>query len=277
MPPDFYYSYEFERAKREVIELFLEPESESISPVGMLLGGQPASGKTKLIRFIRNNYAERFTIINGDEFREYHPRYEEIKKLHGLDAPTYTQKFSNAMVEAVKEECIRRRYNIIIEGTMRNPAVIENTAKELKKAGYRCEGHVLAIHCDDSTLGVFQRYEWDWKKTGSGRFSNLDIHDEAYRQIPVNLNTALQHGWLDRIVLYCRDNQQALRSFFSTDREEREKVDFISEFDKARKPVYSKEYYYQRWLEIQEMARLRGENHAPYLLQIQQFIDQYKT
>lgn len=128
---------------------------QSESPIGVLLGGQLAAGKTGLIRYLRHlNRYLRFVVINGNEYRQFHPRVRKINDLFGQDAPKYTQPFSNALVEYLKAECLRLRCNFIIEGTMRTYAIIERTAHETKRAGYRCEAHVLAIHRQDSLLGV---------------------------------------------------------------------------------------------------------------------------
>lgn len=106
-------------------------------PIGILLGGQPASGKTKLFERIRSVYPEvDFVEINGDEYRQYHPRAAEINEEYGQDAPKYTQTFSNTLVEYIKAECLRLRCNFIIEGTMRTYTVIERTTREIKQAGF---------------------------------------------------------------------------------------------------------------------------------------------
>lgn len=127
--------------------LFSEARSQLIDqPRGILIGGQPASGKTALLTYLcRQNPDTPFVVINGDEFRPYHPHYRVLYEQYGPDAPHYTQPFSNALVEWAKAECITKRYNFIIEGTMRNFAVIEQTVSELKAANYKAELHALAI------------------------------------------------------------------------------------------------------------------------------------
>ncbi|WP_405511757.1 zeta toxin family protein [Spirosoma sp. KNUC1025] len=76
---------------------------QSDKPIGILLGGQPASGKTGLIKQLRRTYSNRkFVVINGDEYRQFHPRARMIGETFGQDAPKYTQPFSNALVEYLK-------------------------------------------------------------------------------------------------------------------------------------------------------------------------------
>ncbi|GAB4013796.1 hypothetical protein GCM10028808_34200 [Spirosoma migulaei] len=57
---------------------------QSERPTGILLGGQPAAGKTSLIRQLRHQYSgQKFVVINGDEYRQYHPRARKINEEYG--------------------------------------------------------------------------------------------------------------------------------------------------------------------------------------------------
>ena len=195
---------EFSIAKEIVFDQYIgDPlPYQSDRPTGIILGGQPAAGKSGLIKSIlRDRLPGRFVVINGDEYRQFHPRSRKISDEYGQDAPKYTQPFSNALVEYLKAECLRLRCNFIIEGTMRIYAVIERTAKEVRQAGFQVEAHALAVNRQDSLLGVFLRFEGDKQRTGVGRFSPIDVHDEAYQQIPLNLSQADQNKLLDRIMV----------------------------------------------------------------------------
>lgn len=241
---------------------------QSEHPFSMLLGGQPAAGKTGLIHQLRGQYSQvKFVVINGDEYRQYHPRARQISAQFGQNAPNYTQPFSNALVEYLKMECLRLRCNFIIEGTMRSYAVIERTALEAKQAGFRCEAHVLAVARQDSLLGIFQRFEGDKQRTGMGRFSSIETHDEAYRQIPVNLNQAYRQQLFDRMVIYTRGINGVMPST-STTKMGTSYIDFEVEFEKLRIPQFDKTFYQKQWLVIQLIAHQRGETDATYLRQL---------
>ncbi len=106
---------------------------QSKQPIGFILGGQPAAGKSGLIKKLRRDHRlSDLVVINGDEYRQHHPRKRELDEQFGQDSPKYTQKLSNAVVDFLKAECLRLRCNFIIEGTMRTYAVIERTAQEVR-------------------------------------------------------------------------------------------------------------------------------------------------
>ncbi|MVM34290.1 hypothetical protein GO755_29940 [Spirosoma sp. HMF4905] len=266
---------ELERAKRRLNQKYFLRKLTYINqqPIGILLGGQPASGKTRLFDYVQKaNSEHKFIEINGDEYRQYHPRAQEIDEEYGQNAPKYTQPFSNALVEYVKAECLRLRCNFIIEGTMRTYAVIERTAREIKQAGFLCEAHALAVHRQDSLLGVFQRFESDKQRTGVGRFSPIDIHDEAYRQIPLNLAKADQDKLFNRIVIYTRKAGGQLEIGLERTNTNSKSIDFSSEFDYLRQPIFDTIFYQNQWLALSELAQNRGETDRVYLNHIKEFI-----
>lgn len=193
---------------------------------------------------------------------------------YGQDAPKYTQPFSNALVEYLKAECLRLRCNFIIEGTMRTYAVIERTAQEVRQAGFRCEAYALAIHRQDSLLGVFQRYEGDKQRTGVGRFSPVQVHDEAYRQIPHNLAKADEQKLFDRIVVCTRQPDGQLSIGLHRAGDASEPIDILAEFDRLRTPIFEPPFYQQRWLSLRELAQRRGESDADFLMQLDELVAQ---
>lgn len=262
-------------AKQLVVSIYVDNIKiyQSERPIGVVLGGQPAAGKASLIRYLRQTYnSAKFIVINGDEYRQFHPRAQKISETYGQDAPKYTQAFSNALVEHLKAECLRLGCNFIIEGTMRSFEVIRKTAQQIKQAGFSCEAHVLAVHRNDSLLGIFQRFEGDKQRTGIGRFSPVDVHDEAYRQIPVNLSRAQREGLFDRIAIYTRLLTGGLTRTVDWLAQHKPEIDFITEVNKLRLPLFHNVFYRQQWLAIKLLAEKRGETNADYLRLIDEFI-----
>ena len=48
------------------------------SPKGFVLGGQPGAGKSKMVSRLGAELNRNLLVINGDEFRRYHPNFDEI-------------------------------------------------------------------------------------------------------------------------------------------------------------------------------------------------------
>lgn len=109
----------FDRRKDRILA-GLEIES-SEKPLAILLGGQPAAGKSSLAEIAKTDHSEKkFLVINGDNYREYHPNHHELIANDTENYSSETQIFSNVFTEGFIQEAIKNRYDVIIEGTMRN-------------------------------------------------------------------------------------------------------------------------------------------------------------
>ena len=180
-------------------------------PVGIMLGRQPASGKSLLIRRLRRqNPAIGFVVINGDEFRPLHPRFAEFNQLSELEAATLTQPFVNYIGQTLLAEVLKNRFNILIEGTMRRAEVPITTAGQFHQHGYQVEAHVLAVATAHSIQGICHRYETQKQMGVAGRFFPLPIHDEAYAGLLNSVDRLYQAKRVDRLVIYNRGAQQIL-------------------------------------------------------------------
>ncbi len=183
-------------------------------PIGIMLGGQPASGKSLLIRrLLSENPAIGFIVINGDDFRPLHPRFAEFNQLSEQDSAVLTQPFVNYIGQALLKEALQNRFNIIIEGTMRRAQVPITTAERFHSAGYQVEAHVLAVAAMHSIQGIYNRYESQKQLGQAGRFSPLFIHDEAYAGLLFSVDQLYETRQVDRLFIYNRGAQLILADY----------------------------------------------------------------
>ena len=94
------YEMQFQDIWRDLLRKY--PNAKPCAnPQGFVLGGQPGAGKSNLLEQISNNLDGNALIINADEFRRYHPQFDEIQAKYGDDAPKHTAEFSGKMAEQV--------------------------------------------------------------------------------------------------------------------------------------------------------------------------------
>lgn len=199
--------------ERSRFDVFSQAEPQQ-QPIGALLGGQPATGKSLLIGRIQDDRPTHpFVVINGDEFRQYHPRFHEYNQAGELEAANRTQAFANYIGQTLLKEAIEKRYNVIIEGTMRNSDVPVTTAQMYRQNGYSPEAHVLAVPYYQSLQGIYSRYEQQKEIGSSGRFTPLDIHKQAYEGVLKSVDRLYSEQSVDRIAIYSRGAKALLQDY----------------------------------------------------------------
>ena len=182
-------------------------------PLAFILGGQPASGKSKLAKeFIGKFSNDNILFVNGDIYREFHPDRQELIN-NPLSYSKETQVFSNVFTENLIREAIENKYNIMVEGTMRNPQVPYNTAKMFKENGYEVE--ILAISAPSvfTELGLYNRYQEEINFQGWGRLAEIESYNLAVSGILASLDLLYKEKTADKIHLYSYQAEKHIVSF----------------------------------------------------------------
>lgn len=194
-------------------EVFAEAVAQQ-HPIGIILGGQPATGKSLLIGRIQDDRPDLpFVVINGDEFRAFHPRFNEFNRAGELEAANATQPLANYIGQTLLTEAIENQFNIIIEGTMRTPHVPSATAHRFRQHSYSPEAHILAVPFEQSLQGIYARYEQQKEIGSSGRFTPIAIHQEAYEGVLKSVDRLYQEQSVDRLVIYNRGAKVVLANY----------------------------------------------------------------
>jgi hypothetical protein len=207
-------------SERDVISLFHEHEEDLLDgikshpePVAIILGGQPATGKSALISCVKSAFPGRdFLIVNGDSYRLYHPEGDTIIRCDLRHYSERTQIFSNIFTEQLIALAVEDKFNIIVEGTMRNPDVPMKTARVFRGNGFQVHAYVIAAYPLISALGVYRRYEEEASRMGVGRLSDMNAHNAAARGLLDSVDRLYAEKAVDSIQIYSYLAQTQVRS-----------------------------------------------------------------
>lgn len=199
--------YEFEKIK------LLKGLERQEKPLAFILGGQPASGKSNLANVIMRQFPDKnFLFVNGDIYRDFHPNAKELKK----DPQTFSEKtqiFSNFFTEELIKEAIKNKYNIIVEGTMRNPQVPLNTAKMFKENGFYVEALAISSPSIFTELGLYVRYQEEIEFQGYGRLADINSYYSAVEGIGKSLDALYNGKAVDKIHLHSYQGKEHLITY----------------------------------------------------------------
>lgn len=197
----------FETLKEE----FLSSKVAVKNPVAYIFGGQPAVGKSNLEKKIDLSICNILS-INGDNYRVYHPDFisltEQPKKF-----PSETQIFSNVFTEGLIKESINRRVNVSVEGTMRRPEIVLNTASMFREAGYKTEALCIVAPIEYSYVNTYHRYAQSLEDRGLGRLAPLESIQETAKGIPNTLDELHRHKAVDTIRIFDIYAQREVKTY----------------------------------------------------------------
>ncbi len=167
------------------------------------MGGQPGAGKSYLIEMANEKCYKNIVIINGDDFRKYHPNYDEFQRLYGKDSPKYTAECSGKMTEAVLNKAIEKHYNIVIEGTFRTSETPIKTLSKMKENGYKTEVMIQTCSKELSWKSCQERYSAmvrvdEINGTNEARWTDKAHHDLVCKNLAKNIKTVCESGKADK-------------------------------------------------------------------------------
>ncbi|MFG2331025.1 zeta toxin family protein [Streptomyces sp. NPDC048604] len=99
------------------------------SPVLVLLGGQPASGKSQATTVVEQRHADgQLVPLTGDELRPFQPQYKKLLAEHPQLFPNATGQASGTWGRMSIEHARDNGYSLLLEGAFRDPEMTVATA-----------------------------------------------------------------------------------------------------------------------------------------------------
>lgn len=175
-------------------------------PVLVLLGGQPAAGKTQAQRTILAEHPDDDLVeVTGDDLRVFHPDYRRLARDAPFLMPNVTAPVSGGLVRLAVEHAHKRRYSLLLEGTFRDAAMVTGTAARFADAGYRVEVAVVATPAVVSRLSAEMR-SLAGGLPSIGRWTPPAAHESALEHSPgvVAALEALPH--VARVQVFSREH-----------------------------------------------------------------------
>lgn len=174
-------------------------------PLAVLLAGQPGAGKTELSTMLLSGMRGDAAVINGDDYRRYHPNYRKLYAAYGSDSVSMTSAFSSAVTEGLIRQLSDAGRNLVIEGTGRTVEVPRFTAELLTGKGYCVEIAVIAARPEVSLASTLLRF-YQMNEGGTiPRSTALEAHDGIVRVLPENLDVLRTLSCISRVRIWDRE------------------------------------------------------------------------
>lgn len=177
-------------------------------PTAVLLGGQPGSGKSYGSKLILDRLQNNALIINGDEFRPYHQYFDEIYAKYGKDFSKYTGDFAGKMVEKIRDEAIKQRFNIVIEGTFRRAELPLKELNNFIAHGYKTGVIICTSPTEVSWNNTINRAEEQENQGLNPRYVPKEHHDLVVSKLSENVQYVVDNSHLEFFEIYDRESKK---------------------------------------------------------------------
>jgi predicted ABC-type ATPase len=165
-------------------------------PVALVTMGGPASGKSTLVSHILGEIRD-FALVNPDDVKERLPEYKQGLEMgtqpdgtpiSARDTAFLVHNESSDVAESIHAEAMRRRQNIILDGTGKSADKYIAKIRALKAAGY----HVRVVMPHIDKQAALDRI--DDRAVKTGRFVPTHIAGGAHDVIPGNFERIAREG-----------------------------------------------------------------------------------
>ena len=240
----FKLSYEMIRAS------LLEGKNVNKEKNTIILGGQPGAGKSRF--YSMNDKLNDYIAINGDEYRRFHPNYVNIIENDPAHYAERTQKFSNRVVETLISDLSDRGYNLIIEGTLRNPEVPLRTCEYLKGKGYKSELVVVSCDAEKAWQSTISRASLLKEKGLAPRVVPIDIYNNTVNGLPYSLDRVENENCFDSITIINREGEilyemgqgekamDVMKNELNLDNWNQKFPEYVNEFETVKNEIFEK-------------------------------------
>ncbi|MFJ8162167.1 zeta toxin family protein [Streptomyces sp. NPDC096136] len=174
------------------------PEAEADKPTVFFVGGPPGTGKSRAMDLVKEQAGGDVIQIEGDALRPFHPDHHAVMAREPHNMTVVTGQAAGEWTKRAISDARTLGLDVAIEGTLRNPSVLLDTARDFGPE-WRRELHVVAEPPEVSRLGTVSRVLTE------GRHTPGAVHDEAYRNNPDTIRQAFDSGLFDRITLSTRN------------------------------------------------------------------------
>ena len=186
-------------------------------PKVFLWGGPPGAGKSSSMEKVSKMYLDNNSlVISGDDYRKYHPNFKEIVKAFGDDWSLKTSDWSAAVFERILEKASDLKYNLQIEGTMRDSKVPLKTADQLLQKDYEVNFAVALAPKDVCWSSTLERYEKQKEQGQIPRAVDKGYMNDFFKTFSKNVVEVFNSKKHNLFLVYARYKGKAPEKVFSS-------------------------------------------------------------
>ncbi len=210
---------EYEKYKKKALMILTTGKRPSSKKTFVVVGGQPGSGKTRLVSLAKNELENNVVILDVTELMLMHPSYEYISK----NCPELTYRLLSKDAKRLEREMLtylsENGYNVINESTFRESNLIINKTEVFYSKGYNVDLKVMSVPKLESYGSTFYRYATALLNGNDARWVEKYGHEDSYNNVIKTMQELIRRGLIDVSNVYVRGENLPIKIFSSQERQ----------------------------------------------------------
>ena len=168
-------------------------------PEGIITGGTPGAGKSVFVKLAKNRLNDNLLVIDGDQYRKFHPNFAKLQKLVGSDIAFVTGPFYGKMVRNILTKAMEHKYNVIVESTFKSVDSPLDYLKTLKANGYTTTVNIIAVDKEVAWQSTIERKEAMIAAGEPSRSVDRTYFDQTAANLAENAEKVYKTGLVDKL------------------------------------------------------------------------------
>lgn len=185
--PDKLSEMEFDQVCQRMAQDYFENVTQNnAAPQLLYVTGLPGAGKSTFVKQERDARPELqdAVLINFDDLRIYHPRYDEYVAQDPINAAARIDRAVEDMIGWLCETAAEKRVNVMLDDAAMGKEMTGIVLAPYKKQEYQIDAVIMAVPSQIARQSVLLRFEKDYAAAKSGkdavpRWVNTQEQDEA--------------------------------------------------------------------------------------------------
>ena len=193
---------EANKATEEIWDILIAKHKQQVEAFfreGIITGGTPGAGKSVFVELAKTRLNNNLLVIDGDQFRRYHPNFLKLQKLVGADIAFVTGPFYGKMVRNILTKAMEHKYNVIIESTFKSVDSPLDYLKALKAAGYTTTVNIIAVDKEIAWQSTIERKEKMIAAGEPSRSVDRSYFDQTAANLAENAEKVYKTGLVDKL------------------------------------------------------------------------------
>jgi len=194
----------FDEYKKTALLTLITGKRPSEDKTLIIVGGQPGSGKSRVIPIAKRELGNNAVVVDFDELRALHPNYKDVNRNYSEVTHRILHPDTERVKNEVLAELIKGGYDVIYEGALRITQGFIDFASDFRSSDYKIKMYLMSVPKLESYGSILLRYAIAHVTGITPRWVGKSAHDDSYEGVLRTVSKFLEDKMVDDVHVFVR-------------------------------------------------------------------------